>query len=99
VFGSGDIEPAESFFFFAKCDINCRDRLGRDVSGSPFLQELIENFPRLDLLAYPRVSNGKAKTKRKLVYEKFKHHQKPHPSGSATLVSGFHHRPCASLFG
>jgi hypothetical protein len=30
--------------------------------------------------------------------EKFKHYQKPHASRSATRVSDFHYRPCASLF-
>jgi hypothetical protein len=29
---------------------------------------------------------------------KFKHYQKPHASRSATRVSDFHYRPCASLF-
>src|SRR6266508_1530123 len=52
---------------------------------------------RLERTSQNEKSN-KAKTKRKLVYEKFKHHQKPHPSRSATRVSGFHYRPCASLF-
>src|SRR5258707_3196275 len=64
VFGGGALEPAESFFFLAERNINCRDRLGRDVSGLSFLHELIENFPRLDWLTHARVSNGEAATRK-----------------------------------
>ena len=72
MFGSGALEPAKSFFFLAERDVNCRDRLRRDVSGLPFLQELIENLPCLGLLAHPRVGDGKAATRETLLLLSFR---------------------------
>src|SRR6266446_1837084 len=53
-------EPAESFFFVAKGDINCGDHRRRDVSLLPRLQELSKNISRLYLAAHARVGDGKA---------------------------------------
>ena len=63
MFGKGALEPAKSFLFFAERDVNCRDRMCRNVSLLPFLHELSENIPRLDLPVHPRVGNGKAATR------------------------------------
>ena len=53
-------EPAESFFFVAKGDINCGDHWRRDVSLLPYLQELSKNISCLHLATHARVGDGKA---------------------------------------
>src|SRR6266581_388970 len=60
VFGKASLEPAESFFFVAKRDVNCGDHRRRDVSLLPRLQELSENISRLHLATHARVGDGKA---------------------------------------
>src|SRR6266480_4188404 len=53
-------EPAESFFFVAKGDINCGNYRRRDVSLLPRLEELSKNISGLHLPAHARVGDGKA---------------------------------------
>src|SRR5437773_3214227 len=60
VFRKGAFEPAESFFFFAKRDVNRGDHRRRDISLFPGLQELSENILRLRLSAHASVGDGKA---------------------------------------
>src|SRR5947207_7613525 len=60
VLRKGAFEPAESFFFFAKRDVNRGDYRRRDISLFPGLQELSENILRLRLAAHARVGDGKA---------------------------------------
>src|SRR5438552_283955 len=59
VLSKGAVEPAESFFFVAKGDINCGNHRRRDVSLLPRLQELSKNISRLRLPAHARVGDGK----------------------------------------
>src|SRR5437762_7295742 len=44
-----------------------------------------------EMTSHDEKSKKAKTTERKLVYEKFKHYQKPHASHSATPVSGFHY--------
>src|SRR6266513_4192066 len=60
VFGKCAFKPAESFFFIAKGDVNCRYHGRRDVSLLPRLQELSKNISRLHFAAHAHVGNGKA---------------------------------------
>src|SRR5437016_272765 len=62
VFGKGALEPAESFLFFAKRDVNSRDHRRRDISLLRGLEKLSKNISRLRLPAHPIVGNGKPAT-------------------------------------
>src|SRR6266478_4209493 len=62
VLGKGAFEPAESFFFFAKRDVNRGDHRRRDISLFPGLQELSQNVARLHFAAHARVGDGKTAT-------------------------------------
>src|SRR5436190_13647970 len=59
VFGKCAFEPAESFFFIAKGDVNCGYHRRRDVSLLPYLQELSKNSSCLRLATHARVGDGK----------------------------------------
>jgi len=63
VFGKCALEPAESFFFFAERDVNCRDQKALKRIASPFLQKLSENISRLRLPTHPGIGNGKPATR------------------------------------
>src|SRR6266705_2730649 len=63
VLGKGALEPAESFLFFAKRDVNRGDHRRRDISLLPGLEKLSKNISRLRLPAHPDVGNGKAATR------------------------------------
>src|SRR6266480_6386595 len=56
-------EPAESFFFVGKGDINCGNHRRRDVSLLPRLQELSKNISRLRLATHARAGDGKPATR------------------------------------
>src|SRR5438552_6306822 len=62
VLGKGALEPAESFLFFAKRDVNRSDHRRRDISLLPGLEKLSKNISRLRLPAHPVVGNGKPAT-------------------------------------
>src|SRR6266567_7040073 len=63
VLGKGALEPAKSFLFFAKRDVNRGDHRRRDISLLPGLEKLSKSISRLHLPAHPDVGNRKAATR------------------------------------